>query len=206
MAIVSRAEFARMTGKTRAAVTNGVKRGYIIATADGNIDTDDPTNVLYLDRAAIENAPTSDRGTQPRKKRPKEAPPLPEPEDVSADTAADLDEIDLDHPERYINSYGDNLEARNKAAQVLQRIAQVRAAEQKRRKEAGELIEQDLVKRWFGDLSAAMHTNLLSLPRRVVAQVVATARSQDEHAVEELLKDEIQSALQKTKNELNPTG
>lgn len=207
---VSRAEFARLAGVSKAAVTQGVKRGRIIPTPDGNIDPDHPTNVLYLDAQAVKTSPSSDpRPKSPKnpaksrsrpKRRPDPAVDLPDPDSVDLDDDT-LDELDFDHPERTVNQYPD-LASRDKAAAIMKRLVEIRRHEQARRKEAGILIERDYVAQRLASFGEALRQQLLTTPKRIAAQTVARARSEGERAVEEYLADEIAAAIGRAMQEL----
>jgi hypothetical protein len=214
---VSRAEFARMAGVSKPAITQGVRRGIIVPTTDGNIDPEHPTNSLYLDTRAANNAPQYNPGVKkPPKPTPKaktekparirKAPTpdpeidLPDPDTVDIDDST-LDEIDFDHPERIVNRYPD-LVSRDKAAATLKRLVEIRRHEQARRKEAGVLIERDFVVQRFATFAEVVRQQLLTTPRRIAAQVVARARAEDERAVEEYLASEISAAIGRALQEL----
>lgn len=61
MALVSQTEFAKMTGRTRQAISQRTKRGSLVATASGKIDTKNPINAQFLmeieEERAITNPP-----------------------------------------------------------------------------------------------------------------------------------------------------
>ena len=216
-----------MAGVSRPAVTQAIKRGTIVPTADGNIDLDHQTNSMYLDSRAVGGGTRGNAGASPRvakqedpvvspdpekpeqtgKERPRSRrrAPIPQLPDIDApdvDLADIADEIDLSHPERYINSFGSDLVSRDKAAQTLQRIASIRASEQKRRREEGELLDRDAVASQIAVFGSALHTNLLQLPKRITPRIVALARSGEDRAVEEKLRDEIASAIEKAQRDL----
>lgn len=216
-----------MAGVSKPAITQAVKRGTIVPTADGNIDLDHQTNSMYLDSRAVGSgtrggaqggstpADTPDSVSPSGPNRPQKTakgrktsrksaaiPTLPDVDTPDVALADMAEEIDLSRPERYINSYGTDLVARDKAAQTLQRIAAIRASEQKRRRDEGELLDRDAVASQIAVFGSALHTNLLQLPKRITPRIVALARSGEDRAVEEKLRDEIASAIEKAQRDL----
>lgn len=201
---MTRTDFSALAGVSRAAVTQAVKRGLLEPLPDGSIDESSSSAVLYLQSQRVKLPHADDRGHEQKKR--KQLPPeipllLPDPEHIDIETA-DLDGIDFDHPERYLEQYGHDLAARDKAAQTIKRLVEIKRHQQAYRKESGTLIERDYVAGRFASFSEALRQQLLTTPRRVAAQTVARARSDGERAVEEYLADEIGVAIDRALQEL----
>jgi len=73
----SLAAFALLSGVSKPSITQGVKRGLLVKTAEGKIDDDDPLNRLYLDgkRGAVKKPkPAGGPGPAPKRARAKADP------------------------------------------------------------------------------------------------------------------------------------
>ena len=191
-------DFARLAGVSAIAVGKACKSGLLDCDPKTGIDPDDEKSRLYLDRQRLA-AGTNKHGGRP-KRGEEQTIDLPDPDKVDIRTT-NLDWLEYENPDKYLSKF-DNLVTRDKAAMVLKRLVEIKRHQQALRKESGELIGRQFVLDRFASFSAALNTNLLTLPQRTAPQLVARAKADGERAVEEYLKEEIAAAIEKSISEL----
>lgn len=96
----------------------------------------------------------------------------------------------------------EDLETQRLRAEVRLKEEQAAYHAVRRLEKIGQLVERRMVEQFIAQISAEIQTKLLTLPRRLVSQVYALAKSGDEHEVEEYLSREIESSLRGIKQEL----
>jgi len=172
--VLSVKQLSKLAGTSRQAVFMAVKRGLFAPDSPGFFDEKDPAVKHWLQSA---QGRTGERVAR-------------------QSTVTDKPvEHDGDVPEET------NLDERKKLADIRLRDAQSRALDMRHLREKEILIPREMVVRKIAALDIGLKNAFLSLPRRIAAQVYATAISGDEMAVERLLEKEMSSALARAKNE-----
>lgn len=187
MPTITRSDFAKLAGVTRAAITQAVKRRTLASEADGTIDTELPLNARWLaDKRAGIKGPHPPKPAAPPKKPP--TPPQAPPGVVDTDDPEGDDTLGL-----MVEAQGEKLRltrARRQQAEADTALKRIRESQLKR-----DLIPREVVRREQAQLDAALKTHLRDMPRRITAQIVALARSTGEPEVEAYLEREISAAL-----------
>jgi hypothetical protein len=213
---ISKADLSRLAGfKDRSGVSQAIKRGALVADADGSIDTDYPQNASWI--AAHTGArKQKTRATVARAKTPEkaeaaqvEAPAAPEPEKPKTERKAK-------RPARQAREPDDDLDAMNGIEKIIQasdeklkltrqrrlqseaetHLKELHAAEIKKK-----LIPRELVRQRFNAFDASLKTNFRDMPRRISAQLHALAVSEGPAALEAALEREVGAALARAKDE-----
>lgn len=229
MAIISRAELAKVLGISRPAVTMGIKAGRLVSRSDGAIDTTNPTNVAYI------KGPRGPHGSKPRvappasaapagehekKKKPKKKPrgkhgtgsaDKPDGEDSYTDPDDDIEESASD-PDDGIKSPTDterkmDLVTRRTEAEIRLKNAQTERLLLHRAERLGLLVLKSDIDKMTAVLGQELKTRLLDMPRRIVPQVYAMVESgQDSRAVEAYLDTELGDAIKHAKEAARRAG
>ena len=192
---VSKAEFSRMIGVSKAAIQKAERRGLVrLVEKNGKrlIDTDDETNALYAARhyGAKEGVQEAD-AEQP------EPQPATSNNDPRQDVPPPKDTQDLP------------LAVQESLALIRQRNASADKAEQQRLKELGVLIHEDIVKALIASIGGQVQARILTLPDRIEPRVKALAESGDFDSLKKLLAEEaedIAQALQGAVKEVDVEG
>lgn len=229
MAIISRAELAKVLGISRAAVTMGIKAGRLVSRSDGAIDTTNPTNAAYIKgpRGPHGSKPratpppeTSPAGKHERKKKPKKKPrgehrepPAEIPEqgeyidpddDIESDPEGDSGE-GIKSPtdtERKMD-----LVSRRTEAEIRLKNAQTERLLLHRAERLGLLVLKSDIDKMTSVLGQEIKTRLLDMPRRIVPQIYAMVESgQDSRAVEVYLDTELGDAIKHAKEAARRAG
>jgi hypothetical protein len=200
MTLISRADFARLAGVSRAAITQAAKRESIALEVDGTINAALPINAKWLSdkRAGKKHVDTPAQAKARKSAREMVAqsdtvaPPTPEPE---VEKKENFDDVLTNT----IEASAEKLKftrARRINAEADTRLKDLRAAREK-----SLLIPRDLVRRKFSAFDAALKTNFRDMPRRIAAQVYALALANGAREVEAYLEKEISSAISRAVTE-----
>lgn len=162
---ITKAEVARQTGVSKAAVGKAVATHRLVESASGKIDTDLPVNAAWIaSHKAGMRSPPAPRGAT--------VAPTP-PED----------------PEPH------NLDTDKKRAQIALMRKQTERHALAVAEKKGELIPRDLERRKWSAFDAALKTNLRDFPRRSRSRLYAIAMSEGEAALERALEAEVSEML-----------
>lgn len=190
MPIISRADFSRLAGVSRAAITQATKANppKLALEADGTINTDLPMNRAWLD--AKRSGKTIHTPKQVKTKGDTVSPRVviePTEQDNTADSDPDGDIAAI------LEGAAEKLKltkARRQQAEADTHLKNIRI-----NREKGILIPRDLVRRKFSAFDASLKTNFRDMPRRIAAQVHAIALAGDAREVEAYLEKEISQAI-----------
>lgn len=188
---VKAAEFARMSGVSRMAISGKIKNGTLILNSGGKLDTDNPLNRAYLDKhrekqkaalQAKELERTLNQATEEIQNSPATTFPLPEQKNKQleqnqtqnkAATILNMTIGDL------IKHYGD-VKGIGNYAKILRDLTAADEREQKTQERRMLQIPKDfVVARLFSFVDQLMN-KLLDVPEAVSDQVIALALSSDE--------------------------
>lgn len=182
---LTKADFSKRYGVTRAAVTMAVKQGRLKTTQDGNINESHAINQEWI-------SSRKDKKIHPVKKKQK----VKKPEEKKTvkekvktkRVLVDNNDDDLDD---------DSLVYLKKAdAELRYKREQTRSVKQKRLESLGLLIERELVRQVFSKFSAEIKMRLLGMPKVMAPRIVAMVKSGEKNnTVQSLLEDEISKAL-----------
>ena len=189
---VKAAEFARMAGVSRMAISGKIKNGTLILNSGGKLDTDNPLNRAYLDKhrekqkaalQAKELERTLNQATEEIQNSPTTALPLPE-----RNTKEDLKQVPAQNKAAsmlnmtigdLIKHYGD-VKGIGDYAKILRDLTAADEREQKTQERRMLQIPKDfVVARLFSFVDQLMN-KLLDVPEAVSDQVIALALSSDE--------------------------
>lgn len=166
---MTQANFARLSGCSRAAVSQAITARRVRAGPGGRVDPHDPVNVLFLQRlAVIARAKKHKAATQ---KGARSASPR-----GSAPRGGNLIERKLE------------ADIRLKTRQAI--LVQLRTAERKR-----ELVPTKVCAKWFGNLSANLRTFLTDLPARITPGLIASVEAGKSGDVQAAMEREIHDAI-----------
>jgi hypothetical protein len=203
--IVNRLTFADMAGVSRALVTQSIKRGALVALADGNLNTVDPVNAAYLGkRKKIKGAPAEEK-----KPRAKKAPAKkPEPKKKKEKVTTRIESLDgLDIPVDPVGDFDDVDEPQDQLAKISVDIrlkkAQAKRHELKYEQDKGNLIPVEVVERTAARFSSELKIRLQDLPTRIAPRLSALAKSGAEDVeLIRAMESEIDSALESLRSVL----
>ena len=189
---VKAAEFARMAGVSRMAISGKIKNGTLILNSGGKLDTDNPLNRAYLDKhrekqkaalQAKELERTLNLATKEIQNSPATALPLPE-----RNTKEELKQVPAQNKAAsmlnmtigdLIKHYGD-VKGIGDYAKILRDLTAADEREQKTQERRMLQIPKDfVVARLFSFVDQLMN-KLLDVPEAVSDQVIALALSSDE--------------------------
>ena len=189
---VKAAEFARMAGVSRMAISGKIKNGTLILNSGGKLDTDNPLNRAYLDKhrekqkaalQAKELERTLNQATEEIQNSPATALPLPE-----RNTKEDLKQVPAQNKAAsmlnmtigdLIKHYGD-VKGIGDYAKILRDLTAADEREQKTQERRMLQIPKDfVVARLFSFVDQLMN-KLLDVPEAVSDQVIALALSSDD--------------------------
>jgi hypothetical protein len=205
---MKRKEFAELAGVTPGAITLAIKRGKLESQPDGSIDTEGESAKKYLAEQKMKRSPAMNGGRpyQSVSRRAKKLDPIdleiPSIVDVSDTSLPNEDQIDFDRPELYIQRFPGDPALQDKIAATIKKIVEIKRHEQMRAKAAGQLVERELVEKRFASFGESLRTQILTVPRRVAAQVTARAKSGGEREVEKYLADEIGAGITRALEDL----
>lgn len=189
---VKAAEFARMAGVSRMAISGKIKNGTLILNSGGKLDTDNPLNRAYLDKhrekqkaalQAKEIERTLNQAAEQTQSRPATTFPLPE---RSGSNSA-IQKRTQRSPAALLNmtigelikNYGD-IKSVGEYAKILRDLTAADEREQKTQERRILQVPKDfVVSRLFSFIDQLMN-KLLDVPEAVSDQVVALALSADE--------------------------
>jgi len=176
----SKADFSRIAGVSKAAISKARDAHRLIETAEGMIDDANPVNAgwLAMHKAGLRSATV--------------APPPPKPPKASALTSPPAPEGEP------LRGYGGNLDRSAKIANIELKRRQAERHELAISEKKQELISREIVGRMFSVFDAAMKTNFHDLPRRSAARLHAIAVSGGVQALEAAIEEEITFALSRT--------
>ena len=189
---VKAAEFARMAGVSRMAISGKIKNGTLILNSGGKLDTDNPLNRAYLEKhrekqkaalQAKELERTFNQAAEEIKKQPSAtAFPLPEQknkqleQNQTQNKAATMLNMTIGE---LIKHYGD-IKGIGDYAKILRDLTAADEREQKTQERRMLQIPKDfVVARLFSFVDQLMN-KLLDVPEAVSDQVIALALSSDE--------------------------
>lgn len=188
---VKAAEFARMAGVSRMAISGKIKNGTLILNSGGKLDTDNPLNRAYLDKhrekqkaalQAKELERTLNQATEEIQSGPATALPLPEQnkkeleQSQTQNKAASMLNMTIGD---LIKHYGD-VKGIGDYAKILRDLTAADEREQKTQERRMLQIPKDfVVARLFSFVDQLMN-KLLDVPEAVSDQVIALALSSDE--------------------------
>jgi hypothetical protein len=217
---ISKADLSRLAGfKDRSGVSQAIKRGALVADADGSIDTDYPQNAEWIAahtgarkrkaRATVARAPAPEKAEAAKAETPAAPATAPEPENPKTERKPKRparpprkpdDDLDaMNGIEKLIEASDEKLKytrARRLQAEADTHLKDIRAAELKKR-----LIPRELVRQRFNAFDASLKTNFRDMPRRISAQLHALAVSEGPAALEAALEREVGAALARAKDE-----
>lgn len=188
------AEFARMAGVSRMAISGKIKNGTLILNSGGKLDTDNPLNRTYLDKkrekqkATLQAQELSKAVAQINENRTKEkvtirkSSSLPEPDgELKTGQADDMAACMLNSTlQELIMRYGDTKGIAD-YAKILRDLTAADEREQKTQERRMLQIPKDfVVSRLFSFVDQLMN-KLLDVPESVSDQVIALALSADEN-------------------------
>ena len=182
---VKAAEFARMAGVSRMAISGKIKNGTLILNSGGKLDTDNPLNRAYLDKhkekqkaalQAKELERTFNQAAEEIEKQPSATTfPLPEQSQTQNKAAAMLNMTIGE----LIKHYGD-VKGIGDYAKILRDLTAADEREQKTQERRMLQVSKDfVVARLFSFVDQLMN-KLLDVPEAVSDQVIALALSSDE--------------------------
>lgn len=202
MPIISAAEFSRLAGVSKVAVSKAPPTK-IHKEPDGKIDTDHPVNAVYLAEHTGRAAPPAAQDT-PAPKRTSKKEAAPDPEDaafqkavrtrqakterqqVLSDAKNGMDElspqerkaVQADVKKTILDLMGDtvNLDREKKVADIALKKVLEKNHAFKLAKAKGEVISRDEFKRTAMAWNAALSQNVMRVPRRAIARLWAMAR------------------------------
>ncbi|MDO5773229.1 MAG: hypothetical protein Q4P16_02820 [Spirochaetales bacterium] len=190
---VKAAEFARMAGVSRMAISGKIKNGTLILNSGGKLDTDNPLNRAYLDKhrdkqkaalQAKEIERTLNQAAEEIEKQPS-ATALPLPERSGSNSA--IQKRTQRSPAALLNmtigelikNYGD-IKSVGEYAKILRDLTAADEREQKTQERRMLQVPKDfVVSRLFSFIDQLIN-KLLDVPEAVSDQVVALALSADE--------------------------
>jgi hypothetical protein len=217
---ISKADLSRLAGfKDRSGVSQAIKRGALVADADGSIDTNYPQNAEWINahtgarkqkaRATVARAKTPEKAedaqaealdapvTSPEPKKPKTERKPERPARQARELDDDLGAIN--GIEKIIQASDEKLKLtrqRRLQSEAETHLKELHAAEIKKK-----LIPRELVRQRFNAFDAALKTNFRDMPRRISAQLHALAVSEGPSALEAALEREVGAALARAKDE-----
>lgn len=189
---VKAAEFARMAGVSRMAISGKIKNGTLVLNSGGKLDTDNPVNRAYLDRKrekqkAILQAQELEKALA--------TPPQEKIQNVPASLTPfvdeDLKELKLRQPQKkasnmlsmtiqeLILAYGD-VRGIADYAKILRDLTAADEREQKTQERRMLQIPKDFVISRLFSFTDQLMNKLLDVPEAVSDQVIALALSADE--------------------------
>lgn len=180
---VKAAEFARMAGVSRMAISGKIKNGTLILNSGGKLDTDNPLNRAYLDKHREKQKAALQAKELERTLNQATALPLPE-----RNTKEDLKQVPAQNKAAsmlnmtigdLIKHYGD-VKGIGDYAKILRDLTAADEREQKTQERRMLQIPKDfVVARLFSFIDQLMN-KLLDVPEAVSDQVIALALSSDE--------------------------
>lgn len=207
MAIINKADFARLAGVSRMAVTLGCRRGLLAAMPDGHMDTEAAENKKYLEasrRAGMVRKPAAKRASvqterkppekkpdskKPQKiktipapsgteKKPKPAPDKPKPAEAKPKI---IPMPETREPPRGMAEQAMdqyiNLKERKDMADIRLKNSQADRHIQARAERMGLLVLKSDVDKILAVLGADLRMRLFDMPRRITPQIVALVQS-----------------------------
>ncbi len=174
--VLSRAEFAKLCGISKPAVTKAEKTGRVVVE-NGRIDTDHEVNALFMEKLrqrrvikAALKAQEEGRGAAGGAPEPSGAAPSP------ISVAGKKVQLDAEY-----------------------RLEQILTLRLKRLRAVGRLLDRTEVERSLARFNAELEIRLLDLPRRLLPRLAALVKSGQEEEALRALEDEVSSALEHAK-------
>lgn len=175
---VTKSQFSKLAHVSRAAVSQALKAGRLIADDAGDLDPSNALNAAYLEGHGAKPEAVLET---PRKGKRDEA-----------DRALGRSAVDVNKAHKLAD-----LRLKNKQTESFA----LRNAQKK-----GELIPRELVRERWAMFDASLKTNFRNMPRRIAAQVAAIAQAEGAWGVEAYLEREISGALKRTVEEATRIG
>lgn len=192
---VTKTAFAEMAGIDQSTVTMSIRRGKLVATPEGFIDTEDPVNTIYMARRKQKGAiPSVVTFRKPKRQAKRKEPVASVAQKPEALDAIDLRDPDIERPE----SEGDVFDQLDKvAAEVKYKNIMTKRNELKYAQDKKELVPWELVDRMNARAKNELKSRIQDLPRRMTPRLAAMARSgSDDREIQSALEREIDDALQ----------
>lgn len=203
--IVNRITFADMAGVSRPCVTLSVNRGKLVSLPDGNLDTDEPINAIYLAKRRQKGKTPPVVGVRKPKPRAKPLPVVvtkPEPTHSRHPVAVrpeGIDALTLDDPDLPDAPDGEGVfdQLDKIAAEVRYKNIMTKRNELKFEQDKGRVIQTELIERMAAKLNNEIKSRLQDLPRRITPRLMAMARSgSDDTEIQHALEREIDDGLE----------
>ena len=185
--ILSQNKFAQHCGCSAPAVHNAYNNGRINKLENGNIDTEDPLNIMFADQVAQRKKSNFGMRSdlKPKTKQKKEVKERKKP--IS----------------KYDNMDASELNAEKTRSEILYKQEQIKTTKLKRAKELEVLIYRDDMLQIIQQLGARIKTNLIELPKRITPQLIAMAKAgSTDHEIEKYLSEEIADGIGRAKIEI----
>ncbi len=182
---VTKAEFARMSNVSRAAITSKIKNGTLVENRAGRLDTDNPVNRAYLDKkqdktqmsqtfnAAIQSAAVPS-GSSPKK-------------NVTASKEPDTPQQLLDMTMREIVQHYGSMDGIERYVKVLRDMTSADEKMQRLQEKRQMLISRDFViVRLFGFINQ-LSNKVLDVPESLADQVIAMVLSDKDNCRQKIV-------------------
>jgi hypothetical protein len=209
----TKANWSKLYGVSRAAVTLAVQSGALVAGADKLIDDQDQANAAWVARHAkadgakaaaapkAKPAKASPRAKPAAAAKPGQAlkPPAKDPPAKDPPTAL-LDDVELPIEDIEATENMGTLTIEKIKAEIRYKREAAEAYRIKRLAALGVLVEREHVRQVLGKFNAEQRIRLLELPGTLTPRLVALARAgSSEHEVAAILEDEIARAIDSAK-------
>lgn len=222
----TKANWSKLYGVSRAAVTLAVQSGALVAGADKLIDDQDQANAAWIARHAKAEPTIGDtfkvipaepgalvshvKKQLDKKPKPKAAPHKDTPRQAKArkavrqslqdSPAALLDDVELPIEDIEATEDMGTLTIEKIKAEIRYKREAAEAYRIKRLAALGVLVEREHVRQVLGKFNAEQRIRLLELPGTLTPRLVALARAgSSEHEVAAILEDEIARAIDSAK-------
>lgn len=177
--IVSKADFAKIYGVSRQAVSSAVKYGKLFETEDRMIDDQDERNIDWVKRRK-DIAAEAKKARSSKKKTEKKSPEV----EISPEEDEDPGDLSI----------------QKLKADIRAKVVQADLVLLKKTERMGELIERDLVDKLFSRLRAEIDSNLLDLPVRSSERIYALFKSgKKAKDIQKYLEKEIERSIKNIK-------
>jgi hypothetical protein len=189
---MTKADFSRASGVTRAAVSIALSKGRIIAERDGSINPKRPENAAYLESSKRQRR-------QVAKNKAKRAQKPPPSKRGRKKSAAKHIETGPGRGALSIDGETQNM------ADLRKTIADANLKEQKLAQDRGELLTRDDVKLVFARLYQVHTAQLKTLAEKLGPDIAAEFKLEgaDTLRVQQVMHEEVTRALSQIKRELN---
>ena len=194
--LVSKADFSRMAGVTRAAISIALSKGRVVAEPDGAMNPKRKENAAYLTTAKRQRRQASGKNGATRAQKPsrvKRGRRKPrDPDDEDSEVGAPAEPLTIDG-----ESYGE--------AELRKMIADADLKEQKLAQDRGELLTRDDIKLVFARLYQVHASQLKTLAEKLGPDVAGAFKLTDADTlrVQEIMSEEVIRALGQIKKEMN---